>query len=382
VERIGEQDRKASLKWQVTCLKRILDSEKDFDMSQRGKSSLSLFAEILTKLRIESGKLTKDEVSKCVLSLPPCTSQRERATYHEAAMGAGFSTVSLIDDTLAALIGSRDSMEKNKKVLVYSWGASAFSVVLYQLEGNSIQAMAQEGTKELGGDDLDSALISAIMTELTNTLGRALPYENQSFLLRVAQEAERLKRNLAAGGDGSVPMAAFFPDGPPAGSVDRVVTIGRDILEKALFPMVSETLNECEKVMHVAQCEAPDAILTVGGMAQLPQVKKALQEKYQSSIISSGPEAVAIGSVIYGNRLIKREVEPHVKTKPSGRNPPERLSPTSDMKNLPHQSEADQAPSPWASHFQVRTGKKIGRNQKCPCGSGKKYKKCCGKNTY
>jgi uncharacterized protein YecA (UPF0149 family) len=23
---------------------------------------------------------------------------------------------------------------------------------------------------------------------------------------------------------------------------------------------------------------------------------------------------------------------------------------------------------------------KIGRNDPCPCGSGKKYKKCCGKN--
>ena len=23
---------------------------------------------------------------------------------------------------------------------------------------------------------------------------------------------------------------------------------------------------------------------------------------------------------------------------------------------------------------------KVGRNQPCPCGSGKKYKKCCGKN--
>ncbi len=23
--------------------------------------------------------------------------------------------------------------------------------------------------------------------------------------------------------------------------------------------------------------------------------------------------------------------------------------------------------------------KKVGRNERCPCGSGKKYKKCCGK---
>ncbi len=28
----------------------------------------------------------------------------------------------------------------------------------------------------------------------------------------------------------------------------------------------------------------------------------------------------------------------------------------------------------------VREGRKIGRNEPCPCGSGKKYKNCCGRN--
>jgi preprotein translocase subunit SecA len=28
----------------------------------------------------------------------------------------------------------------------------------------------------------------------------------------------------------------------------------------------------------------------------------------------------------------------------------------------------------------VTRGKKVGRNDPCPCGSGKKYKKCCGVN--
>ena len=28
----------------------------------------------------------------------------------------------------------------------------------------------------------------------------------------------------------------------------------------------------------------------------------------------------------------------------------------------------------------VIVGKKVGRNDPCPCGSGKKYKFCCGKN--
>lgn len=28
----------------------------------------------------------------------------------------------------------------------------------------------------------------------------------------------------------------------------------------------------------------------------------------------------------------------------------------------------------------IKTEKKVGRNEPCPCGSGKKFKKCCGKN--
>lgn len=34
----------------------------------------------------------------------------------------------------------------------------------------------------------------------------------------------------------------------------------------------------------------------------------------------------------------------------------------------------------WANSKIIRNDNKVGRNDPCPCGSGKKYKKCCGKN--
>jgi uncharacterized protein len=37
-------------------------------------------------------------------------------------------------------------------------------------------------------------------------------------------------------------------------------------------------------------------------------------------------------------------------------------------------------PAPFYAATPVRTGPKTGRNDPCPCGSGKKYKKCCGLN--
>ena len=44
--------------------------------------------------------------------------------------------------------------------------------------------------------------------------------------------------------------------------------------------------------------------------------------------------------------------------------------------------ELEQARMAGAGDMQVqqvvRSGDKVGRNDPCPCGSGKKYKKCCG----
>ncbi|MDR1774166.1 MAG: preprotein translocase subunit SecA [Clostridioides sp.] len=46
-----------------------------------------------------------------------------------------------------------------------------------------------------------------------------------------------------------------------------------------------------------------------------------------------------------------------------------------DIENL--KSNADQGE---VSHTPVKVEKKVGRNEPCPCGSGKKYKNCCGRN--
>jgi len=42
-------------------------------------------------------------------------------------------------------------------------------------------------------------------------------------------------------------------------------------------------------------------------------------------------------------------------------------------------SEAAAATEAQAKAKPVRTGPKVGRNDPCPCGSGKKYKNCCGR---
>ena len=40
----------------------------------------------------------------------------------------------------------------------------------------------------------------------------------------------------------------------------------------------------------------------------------------------------------------------------------------------------DSSPAEAQKRAKTIDGKKIGRNDPCPCGSGKKYKNCCGRN--
>src|SRR5439155_12930395 len=44
------------------------------------------------------------------------------------------------------------------------------------------------------------------------------------------------------------------------------------------------------------------------------------------------------------------------------------------------QAQADGGETPAVTKTIVREAEKVGRNDPCPCGSGKKYKKCCGAN--
>lgn len=48
------------------------------------------------------------------------------------------------------------------------------------------------------------------------------------------------------------------------------------------------------------------------------------------------------------------------------------------MKNHEAELRAENGIAPSKVETVVHQGPKIGRNDPCPCGSGKKYKKCCG----
>jgi preprotein translocase subunit SecA len=88
-----------------------------------------------------------------------------------------------------------------------------------------------------------------------------------------------------------------------------------------------------------------------------------------------GPEA-GIPSVITGGRGGNGRPPRHVSTS---------VDEIEEAFQRKKKKELEQARMAGAGDMQVqqvvRSGAKVGRNDRCPCGSGKKYKKCCGANS-
>jgi preprotein translocase subunit SecA len=87
---------------------------------------------------------------------------------------------------------------------------------------------------------------------------------------------------------------------------------------------------------------------------------------------SSGPDA-GVPSIITGGRGGNGQRPRHVATSV------DEIEASFQRKK---KKELEQARMAGAGDLQVqqviRSGDKVGRNDPCPCGSGKKYKKCCG----
>lgn len=293
----------------ITSLKRLLDFDSAFPISPQPVQSLDLLAEMLGVVRAEWESGGPEHEVHCVLAVPPCFSQRQRATLRAAGFNAGFPRVRLLDDTLAALLASRESLRGYETVLVYSWGASAFSAALYQSRGSGFRPIAQDGNRALGGDDVDAAISAAILAAWAEQTGGDLPADEAQFFQRVAAEAEAAKRTLATGRAASVALRTLLGEKTPKALRTVSLTVSPEMFSDAIAPMTSQTLRLATEVLGTGGRAKPDAVLTVGGMALLPSVKKMLEERFQAPLLHADDGGVAIGAALYGTTVAQAEWE-------------------------------------------------------------------------
>jgi hypothetical protein len=318
----------------INSLKRLLDFEKSLPVPPTGVGSLELVAKLLEQLRVEYQRASGGHEVNCVMAVPPFFSQRQRSTLRAAAVGAGFARVRLVDDTLAALLASRKRLDASERVLVYSWGASSFSVALYQVRGGGYQVMAQEGSRESGANDLDAHMAAFILGALPQEARARVIGAEEDFLERLVDEVERAKPMLSRGEPATVRHRDLFPQGSPLGREEASVILSPDTFNEKAAEMTAETAELAARVLAAGKDIPPQAILVSGGMTQLPVVRRMLAERFGLPLVDAGEEAVAFGAAMLGQSVTQMEWEKQERLKEDEpRSPAEQVKPPASPSN-------------------------------------------------
>jgi tetratricopeptide (TPR) repeat protein len=219
---------------------------------------------------------------------------------------------------------------------------------MYWTKSNAYQLISQEGDRQLGGDDFDAVLVEAIVGEL-NKLGRdAAPKDDEDFI-RIVSAAEDLKRSLDSQDALEVPLGRLLKI--TDGGCIRVPT---ESLTNALKRSTESTINLALKTARMASDERPEAILALGGTAQSPFVQEALQRSLGIPVIDSAEDSVAIGAVLFGQRLPQSEWDRAERQMPMGRSTAGSTQVRSDIARGAQanpQTAAPIAQDKWAQNF-------------------------------
>jgi preprotein translocase subunit SecA len=236
-------------------------------------------------------------------------------------------------------------------------------------------------------DEVD--LKSNIMEMVEQEIGRVF----DSFAPE-GSEAERDLASMAAELKGILPQDAQFSQSqlerlPPDELFDTVMERARQALEKKEKELGSEKMRTLERLVMLGTIDR----LWIYHLTALDEMRQGIGlTGYggRDPVVEFKREAHDMWGQLSDHirqNLVRRifhvTLAPHAAPPPPPRRQMQESGPAKDGDGTPTRAAAQAAAGGRAVSLSAgaaaSAGRKVGRNEPCPCGSGKKYKKCCGR---
>ena len=290
----------------TVALVKTLMGKSNFAINYNGedKSPEEVSAYILRKLAEDASKLIDSEVKDVVITCPAYFGTAERTATKNAGEIAGLNVIEIISEPTAAALYYGCAKEQGEKtILVYDLGGGTFDVTVMRIGAGKIEVICSDGNHELGGKNWDDAVMQYLAGEFcseTGFDGDFNEYDQQDLRLK----AEKAKQQLSSLEEVPVMLDA-------AGLRARI-SISRTTFDEITQTLLNESIEKTDAAIAVAESKGykVDEILLVGGSTRMPQVTKALVEKYGiEPKILEPDEAVAKGAAIYALGAYELKVE-------------------------------------------------------------------------
>jgi molecular chaperone DnaK len=257
-------------------------------------------AVILRHLKSVAEAALETEVRRAVITVPAYFNNAQREATKAAAEEAGLQVERMINEpTAAALAYGLDKLDENQTVAVYDLGGGTFDLSVLQMRDGLFEVISTAGNTRLGGDDIDAAIASALMSRFDL---KELSSGEQATLFAAAREAkEALSKQ-----DSHTVRLPFFREGK---SFEHIIT--RAEMEALITPVIERTRPICQRAFAEAAAKGAgtvDHLILVGGSTRIPLVRDKVEDwlGLEPNVSQHPDEAIALGAAIQAGILCGR----------------------------------------------------------------------------
>ncbi len=294
----------------ITGFKRKMGTTHKYKIFDKEFTPQQLSAFVLQKIKKDAEAYLGDKVEEVVITCPAYFNDNQRQATKDAGEIAGFKVLRIINEpTAACLAYGLGKEDKEQKILVFDFGGGTLDVTIMEMAQGVFEVKSTSGDTQLGGRDMDEALMNYIIEEFKRDTG--IDLRNDAMALqRLREAAEKAKIELSSTitTDINLPFITANQTGPK----HLVMNITRAKLEELVRPIVEKTRHSIEQALSDAKLQPSDIdrIIMVGGPTRMPIVQQFVED-YIGKKIERGidpMECVAFGAAIQAG-IIKGDVK-------------------------------------------------------------------------
>ena len=288
-----------------SSINRKIGFEGVIQLENKDLSVVALTSDIFQELKEDAKEYINGEICGAVVTVPSCFSEKQRAFLKASIERGGFAMVRLLDENMAAIIGS-ELHEEGKIIMVYTLGGGAFSVSLFRIVHGFPQVLWQEGDRSIGGNDFDALIVGYILNKLGINVTDV--QQNTNFILKLKHLAEKIKIDLS-----ETPFVDFDVNLIDSSSMSFKsnmsnsvkLSLTRQEFEEMLHPFIDRTIILANTVTKEAGCTKNDinSIMLMGGSCKIPLIGKRMREEFGNEVTQISDMLCVKGAAMYASQL-------------------------------------------------------------------------------
>ena len=293
----------------VMAIKRKMGTDYKVRIFGKEYTPQQISAFILQKIKRDAEAFLADKVEKAVITVPAYFNDNQRQATKDAGSIAGLEVVRIINEpTAASLAYGMDRPDKEMKIMVFDLGGGTLDVTLMEVGPSKDETgkvtpvftvLATNGDTQLGGTDMDNAIIDYIADEFKKTNGIDLRNDKVA-IQRVREAGEKAKIELSTVLTTDINLPFISADA--SGAKHLTMTMTRGKLEELVRPTIDRCRGPLDRALTDSKLTPKEIskIIMVGGPTRMPIVRKFVED-YMGKQVESGVdpmECVATGAAI------------------------------------------------------------------------------------